>query len=236
MLKTTLLISTLLTVSLTVLSQDLKIKCGDQEIDCQNGNKEHFRMIVYCPYAENDSTKIPKTILDTAKKYLTNRIGETFYEKLNYYGCQIIDTKIKQKRDWKKLCDKRVKYGIQYYFVVQDSMKYYLSIVFDKSGNIISKDQLPNFKSNDQFDKIISVCDTKLIAEQDTVFPGRLLGISLEYSASANTFVWRVEKPSVLGAKPRENIHRFILINAVNGQIVKRETESWTSVCQGNSF
>ncbi|HSH67870.1 MAG TPA: DUF2321 domain-containing protein, partial [Bacteroidia bacterium] len=50
MLKTTIFISTLLTVSLTVYSQDLKLKCGDKEIDCLNGNKSHFEMVVHCPY------------------------------------------------------------------------------------------------------------------------------------------------------------------------------------------
>ncbi len=241
MLKTTMLISTLLTVSITVFSQDLKLKCGDNEIDCRNGNKSHFEMVIHCPYEETDTLHLPQTIKDNAKKYLIERVGNEFYNKLNYYSSQVVDFKkykeVKKQKGWiSKTGDRRVKYAIQYYFIVQDSMRYYISVVFDKEGNIISKDQLPNYKSNVQLDKIISVCDTKLIAEQDTIFPGRLLNISLEYLDSENSFVWRVEKPSVVGAKPRESIHRFILINVVSGQIIKRETESWTSVCGGNSF
>lgn len=198
-------------------------------------------MVVQCPYEETDTLHLPRTIKDNAENYLVGRIGIEFYNKLNYYSSQIVDFKkykeIKKQKRWiSKKGDRRVKYAIQYYFVVQDSMRYYLSVVFDKDGNIISSDQLPNHKSNGQFDRIISVCDTKFIAEQDTIFPGRLLNISLEYLDSENTFVWRVEKPSVAGTKPRETIHRFILINAVNGQIVNRETETWTSVCEGNSF
>ncbi|MHB8401469.1 MAG: hypothetical protein ACYDCN_05595 [Bacteroidia bacterium] len=226
---------------MTVSSQDLKLKCADKEIDCQNGNKNHFEMVVHCPYEETDTLHLPQTIKDNAKKYLIERIGNEFYNKLNYYACQVVDFKkykeIKKQKGWiSKASDRRVKYAIQYYFIIQDSMRYYLSVVFDKDGNIISSDQLPNYKNNGQFDKIIGVCDTKLIAEQDTMFSGRLLNISLEYLANANTFVWRVEKPSIAGTKRREEIHRFILINAVSGQIVKRETESWTSVCEGNSF
>lgn len=241
MLKTTIFISTLLTVSLTVFSQDLKLKCGDKEIECQNGNKSHFEMVSACPYEETDTLHLPQTIKDNAKKYLLERVGIDFYRKLNYYSSQIVDFKkykeIKKQKGWiSKRSDRRVKYAIQYYFIVQDSMRYYLSVVFDKDGNIISSDQFPNYKSNEQFDKTISVCDTKFIAEQDTIFPGRLLNVSLEYFDNANTFVWRVEKPPVAGTKPRETIHRFILINAVSGQIIKRETETWTSVCEGNSF
>lgn len=241
MLKTTIFISTLLTVSLTVFSQDLKLKCGDKEIECQNGNKSHFEMVIHCPYEETDTLHLPQIIKDNAKTYLIERVGIDFYTKLNYYSSQIVDFKkykeIKKQKGWiRKRSDRRVKYAIQYYFIVQDSMRYYLLVVLDKDGNIISSDQLPNYKSNGQFDKIISVCDTKLIAEQDTLFSGKLLNISLEYLDSENTFVWRVEKTSVEGTKPRETIHRFILINAVRGEIIKRETETWTSVCEGNSF
>ncbi len=240
MLKTTVFISILLTVSLTVFSQDLKLKCSDEEIECQNCNKSHFEMVVNCPYEETDTLHLPQTIKDNAKKYLLERVGIEFYKKLNYYSCQVVDFKkykeIKKQKGWiSKTSDRRVKYAIQYYFIVQDSIRYYLSVVLDKDGNIISSDQLPNYKSG-RFDKIISVCNTKLIAEKDTIFPGRLLNISLDYLDSENTFVWRVEKPSVVGTKLRETIHRFILINAVSGQIIKRETETWTSVCEGNSF
>ena len=241
MLKTTLFLSTFLSACLSVYSQDLKLKCGDKEIECQNGNKSHFKMITHCPYEETDSSHLPQNIKDNAKKYLIERVGNEFYNTINYYSSQVVNFKkykeIKKQKGWlSKRSNKRVKYAIQYYFKVQDSMRYYISVVFDKDGIIISNDQLPNYKSNVQFDKIKSVCDTKLIAELDTVFPGRLLNISLEYLDSANTFVWRVEKPSVLGTKPRESIHRFILLNAVSGQIVKRETETWNSVCEGNSF
>ncbi len=241
MIKTTLLIWIFFTVCVTVFSQDLRLRCGDKEIECENGNKSHFEIIANCPYEETDTLHLPQTIKDNARKYLTGRIGSAFYSKLNYYSCQVVDftkyREIKKQKGWiRKTSDRRVKYAIQYYFTIQDSMRYYLSIVFDKDGNIISKNQLPDFKSNSRFDKIMSICDTKVIAEQDTVFTGKLQNISLEYLDSANTFIWRVEKPSVAGTKPMERIGRFILINAVNGEIIKRETESWVSVCSGSSF
>ena len=198
-------------------------------------------MVVHCPYEETDTLHLPQAIRDNARKYLVERAGNEFYIKLNYYSCQVVDFKkykqIKKQKGWiSNTSDRRVKYAVQYYFPVQDNMRYYISLVFDKEGKIISDHQLPDHKSNSGFDKLISVCETKLIAEQDTVFAGRVLGISLEYSNSANAFVWRAEKPSVPGKQPKESIHRFILINAVSGQITDRETETWTSVCGGSSF
>lgn len=241
MLKTTFLISTLLTFSLTVFSQDCKLKCGDKEIECQNGNKNHFDMVIHCPYVETDTTKLPQFVLVNARNYLINRIGQNFYQQLNYYSCQIVDfqrfDEIKKLKGWiDEKSDKRVKYAIQYFFIVQDSMRYYLTLAFDSSGSIISKDQLPNIVLNKQFDKIISVCNSKRLAEQDKKFGGNLQNISLEYSANVNAFVWRIEMPPVKGKKSRENIHRFIVLNANNGKLVKRETESWISVCTGSSF
>lgn len=241
MLKPALLITFLLGISFTISSQGLKLLCGDKEVNCANGNKHHFEMIVNCPYEETDTLHLPKTIRDKSKKYLIERIGKEFYNKLNYYSSQIIDfnkyLEIKKQKGWiSSTSDKRIKYAIQYYFSVQEGMRYYISVVFDKNGNIISKQQLPDHKKNEQFDKIISVCDAKLIAEQDSIFPGILLNISLEYLASANTFVWKVKKPSIPGIKPEETIYRYILINAVSGQIIKRESETWTMLCNYSSF
>lgn len=226
---------TLLTFSSTVYSQDVKLKCGDKEINCINGNKSHSEVLFDCDYQETDLLHLPQKIKDNAKTYLIERVGKEFYNKLNYYSSQVVDleehNEITKEKRWKrKARDKSAKYVIQYYFTIQDSLRYYISVVFNSNGNIISKDQLPNHNRNIKFNKIISVCQIKLIAEQDTVFPGNILNVSLEYSDIVNSFVWRIEKPSVAGPKPGENIHRFILLNAVSGRMVKRETETWTSI------
>ena len=237
--KIVLIILIILTVCKTVSSQDFTLKCGEKIIPCENGNKGHFEAVFHFSYTEIDSTKLPKAILDSARKYLINRIGVFFYTKLYYYACQDVDNKTKIYKfngfPNPKL-DKRTKYAIQYFFIIQDSMRYYLTIVFDKNGSVISKSQIPNIKKNKQFDKIISLCDAKIIAEQDKTFLGELKNISLEYNDNINSFVWRVEKPFVKGRKPREEIHRFIIINANSGLVINRETESWISACEGNSF
>jgi len=241
MTKTVILILSFATFSVTTFSQDLTLKCGEKEIECENGNKDHFDMVMYCPYEETDTTKLPQIVLDNAKQYLTARVGQNFFHVLNYYECQIVNfkkfAKIKKQKGWvSEKSDKRVKYAIQYYFIIQDSLRYYLTIVFDKDGKIISKDQLPSVSKNKQFDKILNVCDAKAIAEQDKVFTGELQNISLEYLGSANTFVWRIEKPAVKEGKKRQRVRRFLLVNANSGKVIKRETEIWTIACELQAF
>ncbi|MFZ4725322.1 MAG: hypothetical protein ACOYMD_07710 [Paludibacter sp.] len=237
--KIVLLILISLTVCGTVYSQDFTLKCGEKIVPCENGNKDHFEAVIHFPYIEIDSTKLPKTIHESARNYLFNRLGVSFYTKVYYYSSQDVNYKSKIYKfngfPNPKL-DMRTKYAIQYFFTIQDCMRYYFTIVFDKNGRVISKAQIPNFKKNIQFDKIISICDAKIISEQDKLFLGEIKNISLEYYDLINSFIWRVEKPSVKGKKPREEIHRFIILNANTGRVIKRETESWISACEGNLF
>lgn len=237
--KTVLIILITLIVCGKVSSQDFTLKCGEKIVPCENGNKGHFETVIHFPYLEIDSTKLPQTIHDSARNYLINRLGASFCKKIYFYASQDVDNKAKIYKfngfPNPKL-DKRTKYAIQYFFIIQDSMRYYFTLVFDKNGRVISKAQIPNYKKNNQFDKIISICDAKIISEQDKLFLGELKNISLEYYDLINSFVWRVEKPFVKGKKPREEIHRFIILNANTGQVIKRETESWMSACEGNLF
>ncbi len=237
--KMVIIILLVLTVCCTVSSQDFTLKCGEKIVPYESGNKGHFEAVIHFPYKEIDSTILPKTIHDSARNYLINRLGVSFYTKVYYYASQDIDNKAKIYKfngfPNPKL-DKRTKYAIQYYFIIQDSMRYYFTIVFDKKGRVISKAQIPNYKKNKQFDRIINLCEAKIISEQDKLFLGKLVNISLEYYDLINSFVWRIEKPLVKGKKPREEIHRYIILNANTGKVIKRETESWISVCDVNKI
>ncbi|HYV92891.1 MAG TPA: hypothetical protein VE978_13930 [Chitinophagales bacterium] len=244
MAKTIVLILTFVTFIVKLFSQDLTMKCGDSEIGCNNGNLDHFEMVEHCPYEETDTTKLPSVVRDNARRYLTTRVGQQFYLKLNYYQCQIVDfqrfDEIKQEKGWidENLSDKRVKYAIQYYFVIQDSLRYYLSLVFDKDGRIISKDQLPSVRKNKRFNEIISVCDANKIAEHGKAFNAEYESTSLEYMDRRNCFVWRieVEEAPVPRGKPNKIIHRILLLNANNGKVMKREKETWISVGHNDHF
>lgn len=222
-------------------AQDLFLNCGTRKIPCDNGNKDHFKMVMQCPYEEADTTKIPQPILDINRNYLLGRVGSDFYAKLHYYSCQTIDFKrykeVEKTKPYinKKTAHKRVKYAIQYYFIVQDSMRYYLSLVYDKNGVLLSEHFLPDNKTNQSFDKIIDVCAATQIAEADSVFRGELQEIYLDYLPSENSFVWVLRKPDVDQGE-RKILHRYIIINATTGQLIKRETTKWTVVCRLPSF
>jgi hypothetical protein len=234
----------LLALSTTLNAQDIKMHCAEREISCNNGNKTHFYPVMDCPYFETDTTHIPELILVNAKKYLLDRVGESFYKKLNFYECQIVNFKKFDpamgtgRAPWMGHGgNKKIRYAIQYYFIVQDSMRYYLSLIFDKNGNILSMPQLPSAKQNPKFDSIISLCDIIHLSENDSIFKGEVQeGISLEYSDRDNVFTWRIEKPPIQGPKPKITIHRFLIMNANNGSVIKRETEQWTTVCEMNSW
>ncbi len=197
-------------------------------------------MVSRCPYTETDTTKIPTSILEINRKYLSERVGAEFYSKLHYYSCQVIDfskyREIKKSKPWidKKNADKRAKYAIQYYFLVQDSMRYYLSVVYDKNGKLISEHFLPEKQTNQSFDKIIDVCTAVKITEADSVFIGEATSISLEYMPSENAFVWIIRKPDV--DEGNNSFHRYIILNAVTGKLVKRKTEKYIIVCRLPSF
>ncbi len=186
-------------------------------------------MVSHCPYSETDTTHIPKNSVELNRKYLVERVGSEFYARLNYYSCQEINfenyAEIKKTKPWidKKNADKRAKYAIQYFFLVQDSMRYYLSVVYDKEGKLICEHFLPDKNSNQNFDKIIDVCAAVKIAEADSVYKGEVMTIFLEYLPSENAFAWIVRKSN--SDEGRNPLHRFILINATTGKLVKRKTE-----------
>lgn len=197
-------------------------------------------MVIHTPYQKVDTIAVPKEIREKNRKYLYERVGETFYDKLQYYGCQIIDLKkykqIKKERGFtsKKLTDKRVKYAFQYYFVIQDSMRYYLSTVYDKDGNLISEHQLPAISRNDSLDNIIDVCQAKQVAETDENYKGKLEGIALQFSAEYNSFVWEIEKPAI--RKGKEITTPFIIVHAQTGKIIGHRTEKGIVVCELPAF
>ena len=183
---------------------------------------EHFDMVSDCPFMETDTAKLPKAVLDSSKKYLVNRVGKDFYKRLNYYSCEIVDfskfDEIHETKPWidKQAADKRVKYAIEYYFIVQDSMRYYLTLVYDTNARLISKHFLPDSKKNKDFDKIINACQAIQLIDG-----GEIQEISLEYLPSKNTFVWRVTSDTERGASTI--IERQTTINACTGKLLKRK-------------
>lgn len=113
-------------------------------------------------------------------------------------------------------------------------MRYYLSVGYDKEGKLICEHFLPDKNSNQNFDKIIDVCAAVKIAETDSVYKSEVMTIFLEYMPSENAFVWIVRKFNI--DEGRSSLHRFIIINATTGKLVKHKTEKWAVVCRLPSF
>ena len=202
--------------------------CNADSFRFENGNLGHFDMVIHCPYTEIDSASIPGNILHVATKYLLSRVGNQFYNTLHFYSAQVIYFKkfkeIEKRQPWiRRSADKRVKYAVQYFFYVQDSMRYFLSLVFDKNAHIISNDQLPDIKNDKQAGKIISACKALHIAASDTLFAGESETIFLSYSNSIHAFVWQIKRIDWHSTQSHGLITRVESIHANTGVIIKRE-------------
>lgn len=225
----------------TVFGQDLYLNCEESKIPCDNGGKDHFEPITFCPYIEySDTNKIPQAIRDVNQKYLTNRLGEQFIKRVIFRNVVVIEPdrydQIKKTKGWisEDGCNDKVKYAFEYYFIIQDSMNFYFTTVYDIEGQMLSKPQLPDINKNKTFDSIIDVCQAKQVAEIDKKYEGKLKGVSLEYSESENSFVWEIEKPGI--RKGKKITTPFVIINAQTGKIIGYRTEKGIIVCELPSF
>jgi|GEM_PF-2196307 len=239
MLKKSALIC-LLFVNNFLYGQDMFTYCGHKKLQYENGNKNHFSLVLHTPYKEySDINIMPKDIIEKNKNYLLMRAGSDFLkQKAKFVSCYVInfsDNKDHKNREWLAVADKNVKYAFEYYFNIQKGMKYYFTTVYDSIGNLLSQPMLPSINSNQDFDKIIGVCNAKAIAEKDTVFKGKVINISLQYLDSINSFTWNAELPEIKTRKNGIALKRAIIINANTGIIIKREEREIYSVCDGNT-
>lgn len=221
-------------------AQDNILYCDNDTLYFDNGNKDHFKLVLYTPHKEYDfANHIPKSILNKNKKYLYNRVGKQFmHNKVTlekYIVTNFYDTALLLNNEWLKLADKNVKYAFQYYFHIGQGMKYYFTTVYDSLGNLLSKPMLPNKKCNKNFDKLINICDAKKIAEADTFFNDKAWVITLDYSDSLNRFLWEVKHQSTKKDNTRIIVQKIIFIDANTGEVVKHEEDELFSACDGNT-
>jgi signal recognition particle subunit SEC65 len=206
-----------------LLAQHGHLRCGPDTIAFWNGCENHFDQLLGTPYKETDTLHLPPQVMDSARAYLYKRLGNSFYKRLNYYQCQVIDwTTYKKQRD-RDEPDKRVRYAVQYFFSIQDSLKYYFSIVSDKDFRIISKNFIPDINKNKDCVNFLPACDIKPIAEKDTVYPGKTVSVTPGYNDSLNCFTWKVEKPEMPTKKTDTQIRGFLIYNATTGKLIHRE-------------
>lgn len=238
-LRISLVFICLLSLAHNTNAQDKKLSCASGEIIAQNGNKSHIRSVVNLPYKEVDSLDIPIHVRDSAYKYLLGRVGLDFMQKLIPYkfGQVFYDKaeEIRKEKPWtRESSDHRIKYFLEFYFDLENDLQYYITLTYDDKGNMISKHQLPDRHINTSFAEMMPICDAVVIAEKDSIFSGKAVEISLEYMDSTGSFVWSVEKPSIPGRYNSEFFKRFILLDAVTGEVLSRKMYTSVGVCDGN--
>lgn len=208
------------------LAQSHAFECDSIKVDYYNAILANSELVHRCPTILIDTLLIPKKFLINSQHYLIQRVGVNFYSKLKLEDARTIDTEHdyswwadKPRIDMKSA--KNLKYSFCYSFLVEDSMKYYFSVSFDKNGKRISPHCLPSLRRNQNFNRKITACYAVSVANLDTVFPGNAKNITFEYYPKTNGFIWTIGKPDI--HIDEENvIIKQVLINVKTGKIVKR--------------
>jgi len=188
--------------------------CGGYKVSYNSGNFDYFGVVDGCPFTPADTGQFPAPIRAEIRSYLLNRVGPAFYQRLQYSACQII------KPNTDKTCLSRAQYAIQYYFEVEDSMRYYIALVMDLNGNLLSRHMLPDVKRNPNFANIINLCDAFAITQADTFKIANQV-LSLQYSDTKNAFVW-VAATSLGNKYSNATKPPYLTINAQTGIVFKR--------------
>ncbi|MFN3444953.1 MAG: hypothetical protein ACK44D_04365 [Bacteroidia bacterium] len=222
----TILTTLILFHNFLTFAQGFTFQCDSLKVDYYNSISENSELVHSCPTIPIDTSQIPDNFLKNVQNYLIERVGSTFYSRLSFEDARAIDT-IHDDSWWtdKPWLDKRnvkkLKYSFRYSFTVQDSMKYYFSVSFDKKSRRTSPHYLPSVKQINDFDKKIHTCNAIAIANMDKIFSGQADFIDFEYYPKTNSFMWVIEKPDI--KIDEENvITRQILIDINSGNIVKR--------------
>jgi hypothetical protein len=168
-------------------------------------------------------------ILQKAEKYIKQRAGNLFYNKLIFQNFMVIyhDYSVLPNFDSVKYdLDKsgKINYWLTYSYFPDSSIEYGFGIEFDSKGNRISEHKIPDFSKNKNFMDLISPCKaleiekTQKIVEIDSV-----KSIELNYDDKINSFVWIIKEgyPDTEG----NNESDILFINANSGRLYKTEKE-----------
>lgn len=192
----------------------LKATCGNSSISYNTGNFDYFGVVSGCPFTPADTNQLPSFIRAEVHRYLVERVGQAFYQKLHYQACQVIAPNAD------KTCLHDAQFAIQYYFYIHDTMRYNIALVMDLNGNLLSRHFLPDVKRNPNFANIITLCDAYTIAQNDT-FKIENPVLSLQYSETKNAFVW-VAATTYGNKYSNATKPPYLTINAQTGLVFKR--------------
>lgn len=182
---------------------------------------------------------IPAVVRMANDQYIKERLGREFIEQHAVFRGSVVVRRDQfkerqQVQPWidKDLCNDRVDFAFQHYFIVQDSIHFYFTTVFDRNGQYASSHQIPDLPEG--ITEWIDICEARRIADLDAKYPGRTENISFEFHERGNRFVWRAQKPQ--SRKDRTVTTPFVLIDARTGIVVDHTIERGTIACQLGSW
>ena len=180
----------------------------------------------YCCHI-NKIQKYADFILPKTDKYIKQRAGIKFYNKLVFHDIMVIyhDYSVIQNFDslqYKLENCGRITYWLTYSYFQDSTIEYGFGIEFDSNGKKISKNLIPKISKNPKFMNIVGVCSAiELVKRQKTAQIDSIKSIELNYDEDINSFIWMVEEayPETEGAHEQD----VLFINANTGKLYKTE-------------
>jgi hypothetical protein len=169
----------------------------------------------YKPNSVKSLTELPTEIAEKVKKHLIERIGEEFYNKLQFsYGLVVDYNELCRldgcQQEWKVLS-----YKLEYAFSLPEIgiKRYETEIWLDEKGDAIKEIDLPAIKQNPEKARLISVTEAINIGKRNKFRTSR---VELGYREADDSIVWKLIK------NPNENddATREMHISAHDGKIL----------------
>jgi len=175
--------------------------------------------ISFYPYIPNEVTSLsslPPTIVEKVTDHLKNRLGESFYSKLRFSSCIIVDFDdlYRVKAEAKDFHWKVFTYKLEYAFSMEKVgiKRYEAEIWLDKYGEVIQEIDLPDIRNQPEKATIISVDEAIRISKENGLKPTR---VELAYRREDDSIVWRT-------VRFKDGITRQLDISAHTGKILNK--------------
>jgi hypothetical protein len=182
----------------------------------------------YCCHI-NKIQKYADFVLPKAEKYIKQRAGINFFNKLTFHDIMVIYHDYFITKNFDSLqynldnCG-RITYWLTYSYFQDSTIEYGFGVEFDSNGKKISKNLIPDISKNPKFMNIVGICSViELVKKQKVVQIDSIKSIELNYDDKINSFIWLVKEayPETEGAHEQD----VLFINANTGKIYKTEKD-----------
>jgi hypothetical protein len=169
----------------------------------------------YKPKSVNFLQELPTEIVEKVTKHLIERLGEDFYNKLQFRYGVVVDYDELCRLDGCNYQWEVFSYKLEYFFSFPQIgiKRYEAEIWLNKKGDVIKEIDLPAIKQNPEKAKLISVKEAINIGKANKFRTSR---VELGYRKEDDSIVWKLVR------NPTENddATREMHISAHNGKIL----------------